>query len=126
VHDTVDDLLLAADAARLSGHAAEALSFFERITAHHADDGRAPMAAFSSGRVLLTLARIPEAAKAFEKAIDLGAEEPLRENAVARAVEAHAQAGEASRATALARTYLERYPAGRWVSVMQVYAAQDQ
>ena len=53
VRDDVDELLLAADTARLSGHPAAALPFLERVEHDHAGDARAPLAAFTLGRLYL-------------------------------------------------------------------------
>src|SRR6185436_3051513 len=50
--DSVDDLLVAADVARLSDHPAAAVPYLQRIQRDHARDERAPMAAFTLGRTL--------------------------------------------------------------------------
>ncbi|HEY8925219.1 MAG TPA: FecR family protein, partial [Polyangia bacterium] len=47
VRDDTADLLLAADAARLSGHPAEAVPYLERVLHGHAADPRAGLAAFT-------------------------------------------------------------------------------
>lgn len=125
VRDDVDDLLLAADAARLSGHSARALPYLERVIDQHAGDDRAPMAAFTRGRLEIELGRPGEAAQAFDRAIVLGATGSLRENALARAVEAHARAGNRDRAVTLARTYISRYPDGHWLAAVKAHAGLD-
>ena len=66
VRDDTADLLLAADAARLSGHPAEAVPYLERVLRGHTRDPRAGLAAFTLGRVLLDeLGRPSEAVEAF-------------------------------------------------------------
>jgi transmembrane sensor len=125
VHDDVDDLLLAADAARLSGHAARALPYLDGVLERHARDDRAPMAAFTRGRICMTLKRPAEAAESFERALVLGAQGSLQENALARAVEAYGSAGDSARAASLARTYLARYPNGRWLTSVRAYGGLE-
>lgn len=125
VRDDVDDLLLASDAARLSGHPARALPYLDRVVDRHAPDDRAPMAAFTRGRIFMTLGRSGDAAASFERALDLGARGSLHENALARAVEAHSKAGNGARAAGLARTYVARYPAGRWRNAVRTYGGLD-
>jgi transmembrane sensor len=115
VHDDPEDLMLAADAARLSGHAAEAVPYLERVAAQHARDARAPLAAFTLGRIyLFDLGRPLEAKAAFARTRSMsGAQGALSEDALAREAEAAARAGLASEASRLAQDYLDRYPQGR-------------
>jgi transmembrane sensor len=122
VRDDVNDLLLAADAARLSDDPKRALGYLDRVIDAHARDDRAPMAAFTRGRIYMGLARPGEAADSFDRAVVLGAQGSLHENALARAVEAYARAGKKDRAQALARAYLSRYPDGRWVPMVRATA----
>ena len=114
VHDDPEDLMLAADAARLSGHAAEAVPYLQRVAEQHARDARAPLAAFTMGRIyLFELDRPLEARKAFALTRKMSADGALAEDALAREVEAAARAGLASEARKLAQEYLDRYPQGR-------------
>jgi transmembrane sensor len=114
VRDEAGDLLLAADVARLSHHPGEAVAPLQRVIANHSDDPRAPLAAFTLGRVLLDeLGRPTEAAGAFAQARALGAGGPLEEDALAREVEAWARGGDSTRAHATAEEYVARYPTGR-------------
>ncbi|MSP62026.1 MAG: hypothetical protein EXR72_17180 [Myxococcales bacterium] len=107
---TPDDLLLAADVARLSHHPAEAVAPLERIVREHRGDPRAPLAAFTLGRVLLEqLGRPREAARAFEEAQALDPRGALVEDALAREVESWSRAGETGRAAERARSYAARY-----------------
>lgn len=115
VRDSVEDLLLAADAARLSGHPAQALPYLDRVVTKYSADGRSAMAAFTRGRILLNLGRAASAGASFEDALRLGAGGSLRENALARAVEAYGKSGD-GRARSLGQRYLREYPEGRWVA----------
>jgi transmembrane sensor len=108
---SAEDLMLAADAARLSGHPGAAVPYLRRLLRDHADDVRAPVAAFTLGRVLLSeLARPAEAADAFATAYRLAPSGPLAGDALGREVEAAADAGDAARAHRLAETFVARYP----------------
>jgi transmembrane sensor len=110
---SAEGLMLAADAARLSGHAAESVPYFRRLLREHAGDARAPVAAFTLGRILLAeLDRPAEAADAFAQARRLAPAGPLAPDALAREVEAAARAGDRARARAKAGEYEARYPNG--------------
>jgi transmembrane sensor len=106
--------MLAADVARLSAHPEEAVKPLRAVCDRHAGDRRAPVAAFTLGRVLLDdLGRPAEAAAAFKKARALWQEGPLAEDALAREADAWDRAGRAEPARAAATEYVERYPQGR-------------
>lgn len=108
--DEPAELLLAADVARLSRHPEEALAPLRRVLEAHAKDPRAPLAAFTLGRVLLDdLGRPKEAAAAFERARSLAPEAPLAEDALAREVEALSRA-QSPEAKARAEAFVQRYP----------------
>jgi transmembrane sensor len=110
---TTDDLLLAADVARRTGHAAESVPYLERALASHPDESRAAVVAFTLGRVRLADLDDPEgAAAAFARARAAAPRGPLAEDALAREVEARARSGDPSRARALAEEYLATWPAG--------------
>lgn len=111
--DEVGALLDAADGHRRTGRHAEAVIRLETVVQRHADDARAPLAAFTLGRVLLDLHRAEEAAAAFAQARQLDPTGPLAEDALAREVEAWAAAGRPDETRARAMEYLERYPRGR-------------
>jgi transmembrane sensor len=116
----VAELLLAADAARLSGHPRAALPFLTRVVERHADDARAPLAAFTLGGVLMNQLGMPheaEAAYAKARATSLGG--ALAQDALARQVEAAHRAGDEAQARQLARDYLEHYPQGRRVRAVR-------
>ncbi len=112
VRDETQELLLAADAARLSGHPSGAVPFLEQVLRTHGEDPRVELAAFTLGRVLLDeLGRPVQAAAAFERG--RAARGPLAEDALAREVEAWSRAGETTRARSLAVEYQREYPSGR-------------
>jgi transmembrane sensor len=125
VRDEAADLLLAADVARLSGHPDQAVPPLHSLCDRHASDRRAPVAAFTLGRVLIDdLARPVEAAAAFQKARLLWPGGPLAEDALAREADAWQRAGRSERAHAIAELYLESYPQGRHVAVVRKTLAQ--
>src|SRR6185503_14771644 len=113
VRDIPDDLLLLADVKRLTHHAAEAVAPLRQIVRDHASDPRAPLAAFTLGRVLLDLDRAGEAAEAFAQADALAPDGPLAEDAIARQIEALARDGNPALAHEVAERYVSRFPAGR-------------
>lgn len=120
---SVDELLLAADAARLSGHPEAALPFLERVVREHARDARASLAAFTLGGVLMQqLGRPREAQVAYAEARALALHASLAQDALARQVEAAQRAGDAAQARELAREYLTRYPDGRRVQAVRRFA----
>jgi tetratricopeptide (TPR) repeat protein len=119
VSDTVEDLLLAADAARLSDDPVRAIGYLDQVLVRHAGDTRAPIAAFTRGRIHMALGRFADAAASFDLALSLGAQGSLHENALARASEAAGRAGDAARARKLGRDYLDRYPSGRWRALVE-------
>jgi transmembrane sensor len=114
VRDAPEDLLLAADVARLGGQPDRAVGPLSRIISSHASDSRAPLAAFTLGRTLLDqLGRPRQAAKAFATAQRLDTTGSLSEDALAREVECWSRAGETEQARSRAEAYLSRYPNGR-------------
>lgn len=124
VRDQAADLLLAADAARLSGYPAEAVPYLERVVRGHARDPRSSLASFTLGRVLLDeLGRPREAADAFARARAAGG--PLAEDALAREVEAASRAGDVTRSRELAREYQTRYPNGRRTKAVSRFGGLD-
>jgi transmembrane sensor len=122
---SIEDLLLAADAARLSGHPAAALPYLARASRDHARDPRAALAAFTAGRLLMSLERPREAAIELERALALDHDGTLAEHALARAALAHLRAGDRARGGDLARMYLERHPEGRWSARIRASLAED-
>jgi transmembrane sensor len=114
VRDAPEDLLLAADVARLGGQPARAVQPLERVVSKHSRDSRAPLAAFTLGRTLLDqLGRPREAANAFASARKLAPSGALAQDALAREVESWSRAGETQKAHSRALEYLKLYPLGR-------------
>jgi transmembrane sensor len=124
VRDDTAELLLAADAARLSGHPAEAVPYLQRVLRGHGHDPRAGLAAFTLGRVLLDeLGRPSEADDAFALARSAGG--PLAEDALAREVEAVSRAGDVTRSRELALLYQRLYPNGRRAKAVSRFGGLD-
>jgi transmembrane sensor len=127
VRDTPEDLLLAADVARLGGHPERAVAFLERVIKGHPFDSRAPLAAFTLGRTLLEqLGQPRQAARAFATARQLDRAGALAQDALAREVEAWSRAGEAEKARERATDYVKRYPDGRRVSAVRRLGGLDE
>ncbi len=118
--ESAEQLLSAADNARLSGQAEQGAHFLRRLLHEHRDDARAPLAAFTPGRMLLMeLANPIDAAGAFAEARRLSPHGPLAEAALAREVEALNHAGASALAEDRAREYLRLYPDGRRAAAVQ-------
>ncbi len=111
--DDLSGLLLAADAARLSGHPREAVGHLERVIARYPRSASAHVSAFTLGRLALYDLREPKlAAQSFARAYELDRDGPLAEDALAREAEAYHRAGDEERAKRAAERYLARYPKG--------------
>ncbi|MBN2193590.1 MAG: FecR domain-containing protein [Polyangiaceae bacterium] len=114
-----EDLMLAADVARLGGDPRAAVHWLEEVVSSHRGDPRAALAAFTLGRVLLDqLGRPGQAAEAFARARRMAPTGALAEDALAREVEARARSGDEATARDRAREYIERYPSGRRSSMV--------
>lgn len=97
----------------MQGRPAEAVLPLQRLMTEFPADARAPLAAFTLGRVLLeSLSRPAEAADAFAKTRQLAPASVLFEDALAREVEARARAGQPERAKTLAEEYVKRFRDG--------------
>lgn len=119
---TTADAILAADTARLAGHPEAAVDYLQRALAADPDDARAPLAAFTLGRVYLyELGRPRDAAEAFARARELDPRSSVAEDALAREVEAWSRAGVDERAREAAELYLARYPDGHWRRTVKRY-----
>jgi len=124
--DGMEDLQLAGDVARLSGHAGAAVAPLVRALELHADDPRAPLVAFTLGRVHLEDLGAPrDAALAFARARTLAPDGPLAEDALAREVEAWSRAGETETARVQALAYTRRYPQGRRVHAVRRFGGLE-
>ena len=121
-----EDLMLAADAARLSGHPTEAMPYLERIVRNYHGDMRAPLAAFTLGRILLyQLGRPAEAADAFALVRKLHPAGALSSDALAREAEAAERAGLTERARRLSEEYVRDYPSGRRLESVRRYGHSE-
>jgi transmembrane sensor len=122
VHNDAGDLLLVADVARLSGHPSAAEAALRRVLRHHGGDARAPLAAFTLGRLLLNdYGRPADAARAFSRARQLAPRGVLAQDALAREVECRARAGQKELARSLAEQYRKTYPAGQRTKTVEHY-----
>ncbi len=106
---SVEELLALADVARLSGHPVESVKPLQRILREHADSASAPLAAVTLGRIELAQNDPAEAARAFERALDLHVPAGLEEDVYARLVEARVKAGDTDGAASAAREYAARF-----------------
>ncbi len=114
VSDSPGELLLAADTARLTGHAARAVGYLEHFLGRYPTDPRAALTAFTLGRVhLQELGEPSKAAAAFALVRRLAPAGELAEDALAREVESWSRAGRAREALTLAEEYVRKYPSGR-------------
>lgn len=120
VGNSAEELMLAADAARLSGHPEQASLYLKRLLQQNGNDSRAPLAAFTLGRILLSqLGRPAQAADAFALARRLSPSGALGEDALAREAEAAFKAGNQQRGQALVREYATAYPKGRSAATLE-------
>jgi transmembrane sensor len=124
---SVDELLALADVARLSGHPADAVAPLQRIVVEGGPrDTRAPLAAFTLGRIELdTLGHPARAADAFARAIDLGLPGGLAEDGYARLVEARVKAGDREGARAAFDAYGRAFPQGARSTTMRRWLQGD-
>jgi len=122
VGDSMTDLMLAADTARLTGHLAEAVVHLQRAIGLHPSDRRAHLAAFTLGRVQLQQGQPANAARAFLRAQQLDTGGVMREAALAREVQALARAGNRDAARRRAQAYLTQFPTGRHAGSVRPYA----
>jgi transmembrane sensor len=112
--DRASEAFELADAARRENRPRDAIAPLRSIVERFPADPRAPLAAFTLGRVLLDdLGKPADAAAAFAEARTLAPAGPLAEDALAREVESWAAAGDAVRARAAAEKYGKLYPGGR-------------
>lgn len=123
---SLEALLLASDTMRLTHRPARALEYLDRAAEMAEGDARAPLVAFTRGRLLLTaLSRPYEAAEAFARARSLAPNGSLAMDALAREIEALARAGDTEAARARAEEYLARYPNGLRVAAVRRWGGID-
>jgi transmembrane sensor len=115
-----EELMLAADVARLSGNAAQAVPHLQAVVQRFPSNPRAPVAAFTLGRVYLDNLNEPaQAAAAFRRTRSSWPRGPLAQDAWAREVAAWRRAGHTDEAARTARQYLERHPQGPHAETMK-------
>ena len=123
---SAEQILRAADTARMTGRAGEAATLLQRLVSDRPDDPRAPLAAFTLGRLLMReLGRPRDAATAFAEARALAPAGPLAGDALAREAESLSQAGAPDQARDRAREYLRLYPAGHRVPALKALGGPD-
>ncbi len=110
VRDLPEELLLAADVARQSGHPGEAVAHLNRVITRHSADPRASVAAFTLGRVEGSLGHAGRAAAAFERCVRLAPRGALVQEAYARGIEAWRSSGQSEAASRLAREFVSAFP----------------
>jgi hypothetical protein len=121
---SVADLFALADVARLSGHPADAVDPLQRIVADHSNDGRAPLAALTLGRVRLrSLAMPAAAAQSLEKAIALGIPVQLAEETHGLLIESLSRMGDRERARTEYERFRARFPASPWSADLQKWVS---
>ena len=101
--------------ARAAGRDREAILGFQQVCERWPSSAYAPMSAFEWGRLALDTEDDPrQAARAFERTLELATSASLIEDALARLTEAYARydAGSCRRVQA---EYLRRFPAGSHV-----------
>ncbi|MBL8681884.1 MAG: FecR domain-containing protein [Myxococcales bacterium] len=110
---SADSLLALADVARLSGHPSEAVAPLEQLLREHPADSAAPLAAYTLGRVFVSLGRHAEAARSFDRAIALGAPRAIEEDLRWLLVRSRNASGDRSGAERAAEEYRARFSDGR-------------
>lgn len=106
------DTFAAAMRARGSGHAKEAMTLFQQVTERWPSSAYAPMSAFEWGRLALDSQDDPrQAARAFERTLELATSSSLIQDTLARLTEAYARYDVSSCRRAQAE-YLRRFPGG--------------
>lgn len=118
--ENAEALLSAADSERLAGHPQRAAEILRQLLRDHRHDARAPLAAFTLGRMLLMeLGQPLDAAGVFAQARGLAPHGPLAEDALAREVEALSVAAP-ELAKTRAQEYLRLYPDGRRAATVRM------
>jgi transmembrane sensor len=118
---TVPRLLAQADRARAAGNLNAAITALSAVVNKHPHDPRAVSAWFILGRVEGQQGRHADAARAFSNCRARAPSGPLAEDALAEEAAAWQKAGQADRAQAAARRYLDLYPAGTHVPLMRPF-----
>jgi transmembrane sensor len=111
-----------ADRLRARGDVSGAIAILDEV-AHDPLAGRdAALASFTRARLELDrLNRPQDAIAALDHCLVRGVDEPLREDVLARRVEALSRLGDSERAHEAAAFYLGRYPSGRWRAEVEAW-----
>jgi TolA-binding protein len=110
---TARELLDLANLARRSGDLAAAVRAYELLLSKYPNDARVGLAAFELGRLRLERLGNPAGAvSALERAMARAPSPGLREDAMARLVQAHAALGDGARCRRTRDKYLAEYPGG--------------
>ncbi len=110
---TARELFDLANLARRSGDLAAAARAYELLLSKYPNDGRAGLAAFELGRLRLERLGNPAGAvSALERAMAKAPSPGLREDAMARLVQAYAALGDGARCRRTRDRYLSEYPGG--------------
>ncbi|MGB0678511.1 MAG: FecR domain-containing protein [Polyangiales bacterium] len=109
----VETLLLASDVARSAGQPKQAAAYLHQLLTHHRGDARAPLAAFTLGRILLRQLHEPQHAAAyFQLTLRLDPDGELAEPALAQALTCWSPRLHPRQSKAAAQRYLRRFPQG--------------
>lgn len=110
---TARELFDLANLARRSGDLAAAARAYELLLSKYPNDGRVGLAAFELGRLRLERLGNPAGAvAALERALAKAPSPGLREDAMARLVQAYAAIGDGARCRRMRDRYLSEYPGG--------------
>jgi transmembrane sensor len=116
-------LLAAADRARQSGEQDRALTILRELLHEQPGTPEAGIAGFTLAR--MQMERDPRAAaEALRASLVAAAPASLREDALARLVEAYARSGDLELASSTAAEYRQKYPGGRRLAEVEHWAAQ--
>ena len=106
--------------ARRAGNSAAAARAYQMLLNRHPNDSRAGLAALELGRLRMgPLSDVPGAIRAFEMALAHAPGAGFREDALAHLVAAHAASGEVAKCRSLRETYLNDYPHGVHVALVE-------
>jgi len=107
-----EEVLLLGEAARLTGHVDEARRCYQAVRRRFGSTPASARAAFELGRLEASAGHAAASATWCQTYLDEQPGGPLAAAALGRLLEARVELGDRTRATAAARTYLERYPTG--------------
>lgn len=119
---STEELMMLADIARISGHAADAVAPLKKVIARKSPE--AATAAFTLATLQNeSLGNPAEAAHWFQVALEQGLSKALREDALARRVDSLGRSGQRDAAATEAAAYMNEFASGRYVSLVKPWAA---